>query len=98
MILIGEVRDRSTADIAIEAALTGHLILTTMHSGDPAEAIVRFLEMGVPAYQLVSTLSVVCARSSHRGARGCASSVTILLPLLLEARLGWLQSPPAPPP
>jgi len=60
VILIGEVRDRQTASIAIEAALTGHLILTTMHSGDAAESIVRFLEMGIPPYQLVSALTLVC--------------------------------------
>ena len=62
VLLIGEVRDAQTAAVAVEAALTGHLILTTVHSGDPAETIVRFLEMGIPAYQLVSTLTVVCSQ------------------------------------
>jgi type II secretory ATPase GspE/PulE/Tfp pilus assembly ATPase PilB-like protein len=62
VILLGEVRDRSTAAIAIEAALTGHLILTTVHSGDAAATIVRFLEMGIPSYQLTSTLTLVCSQ------------------------------------
>lgn len=62
VILLGEVRDRKTASMAIEAALTGHLILTTVHSGDPAETIVRFLEMGIPPYQLTSVLTLVCAQ------------------------------------
>ncbi len=62
VLLIGEIRDQRTADVVIEAALTGHLILTTVHSGDPAEAIVRFLEMGIAPYQLVSTLTVVCSQ------------------------------------
>ena len=62
VILLGEVRDSHTAGVAVEAALTGHLILTTVHSGDPAETVVRFLEMGIAPYQLVSALTVVCAQ------------------------------------
>jgi general secretion pathway protein E len=62
VLLIGEVRDAATAAVVIEAALTGHLLLTTMHSGDTAEALVRLLEMGVPGYQVVSTVSVVCSQ------------------------------------
>lgn len=62
VILLGEVRDRQTALAAVEAALTGHLILTTVHSGDPAETIIRFLEMGVPSYQLTSVLSLICSQ------------------------------------
>ncbi|MHC5110993.1 MAG: GspE/PulE family protein [Planctomycetota bacterium] len=62
VILLGEVRDRPTAMAAVEAALTGHLILTTVHSGEPAETVVRFLEMGIPAYQLTSVLSVICSQ------------------------------------
>ncbi|MHC4233886.1 MAG: GspE/PulE family protein, partial [Planctomycetota bacterium] len=54
VLLIGEIRDARTATVATEAALTGHLILTTMHSGDPADAVVRLLEMDIPPYQVVS--------------------------------------------
>ncbi|MCP4246004.1 MAG: Flp pilus assembly complex ATPase component, partial [bacterium] len=62
VLLIGEIRDARTATVAIEAALTGHLILTTMHSGDPAEAVLRLLEMGVPSYQVVSAVTLVCSQ------------------------------------
>ncbi len=62
VLLVGEIRDAHTAAVAVEASLTGHLLLTTMHSGDPAEAVVRLLEMGIPPYQLVSTLSLVCSQ------------------------------------
>ncbi len=62
VLLVGEARDAHTAGVIVEASLTGHLILTTMHSGDPAEAVVRLLEMGIPSYQLVSTLSLVCSQ------------------------------------
>ena len=62
VLLLGEVRDSKTASLAIEAALTGHLILTSVHGGYPAETIVRFLEMGIPPYQLVSALTLVCTQ------------------------------------
>ncbi|MCC7291665.1 MAG: type II/IV secretion system protein [Phycisphaerales bacterium] len=73
VLLVGEIRDGRTADIVVQAALTGHLILTTLHGEDPATAIVRFLEMGIPAYQLASTLSLVCAQRLVRTVcRSCA--------------------------
>jgi len=69
VLMIGEVRDAETARVVVEAALTGHLLLSTMHSGTPAEAIVRLREMGIPAYQLTSTLTGVLAQ---RLVRKCA--------------------------
>lgn len=73
VLLVGEIRDGRTADIVVQAALTGHLILTTLHSEDPATGIVRFLEMGIPAYQLASTLTLVCAQRLVRTVcRACA--------------------------
>ncbi len=75
VILLGEVRDRQTASAAVEAALTGHLILTTVHSSDPAETIIRFLEMGIPPYQLASALTMVCSqRLLRRRCRRCRTS------------------------
>ena len=62
VLMLGEIRDAETANVVVEAALTGHLILSTVHSGDPAETIVRMLEMGVPPYQLVSALTLVCSQ------------------------------------
>ncbi len=62
VLLVGEIRDAETAHVVIEAALTGHLIMSTMHSGDPAETIARLLEMGIAPYQVVSALSVCCAQ------------------------------------
>lgn len=71
VILLGEVRDRQTAAMATQATLTGHLILTTVHSGDAAETIVRFLEMGVPPYQLASALTLICSQRLLRILCGC---------------------------
>lgn len=62
VLMIGEMRDADTAQVVIEAALTGHLLLTSLHSGTPAEALVRLREMGVPAYQLTSTVQAVLAQ------------------------------------
>jgi general secretion pathway protein E len=62
VLLVGEIRDAETAHIVVEASLTGHLIISTMHSGDPAEAIVRLLEMGIAPYQIAGALCVVCSQ------------------------------------
>ena len=62
IILIGEIRDRETADIAINAALTGHLVLSTLHTNDAAGAISRLLDMGVEHYLLASALSGVLSQ------------------------------------
>lgn len=72
VILIGEIRDADTARIATEAALTGHLILTTMHSGQAVEALVRLREMGVPAFQITSTVRLVlCQRLLRTHCEAC---------------------------
>ena len=59
VLMIGEIRDAETARIAIEAGLTGHLLMSTLHSGTPAGAILRLLEMGIEPYQVTSSISAV---------------------------------------
>jgi general secretion pathway protein E len=59
VLMIGEIRDAETARIGIEAGLTGHLLMSTMHSGTPAGALLRLLEMGNEAYQVTSSISAV---------------------------------------
>jgi len=59
VLMIGEIRDAQTAKIAIEAGLTGHLLMSTMHSGTPAGAFLRLLEMGIEPYQVTSSVSAV---------------------------------------
>lgn len=58
-LMIGEIRDAETARIAIEASLTGHLLSTTMHSGSPAGALLRLLDMGLEPYQITSSVGSV---------------------------------------
>ncbi|MGQ9651141.1 MAG: GspE/PulE family protein [Phycisphaerae bacterium] len=83
VLLVGEIRDAQTARVVIEAALTGHLIMSTLHSGDPAEAMTRLLEMGIEPYQIVGALSVVfsqrlvrlvCSACGGRGCEACAET------------------------
>jgi type II secretory ATPase GspE/PulE/Tfp pilus assembly ATPase PilB-like protein len=72
VLMIGEIRDAETARIAIEAGLTGHLLMSTMHSGSPAGALLRLLEMGIEPYQVTSSVSaVVNQRLIRRLCDGC---------------------------
>jgi general secretion pathway protein E len=62
IIMIGEIRDLETAQMAVQAALTGHLVLSTLHTNDAPSAITRLLELGVPYYLIRSTLIGVIAQ------------------------------------
>lgn len=62
IIMIGEMRDGETAEIGIRAAITGHLVLSTLHTNDAASTIVRLIDMGIPAYMVASSLIGVVAQ------------------------------------
>ena len=62
IIMIGEIRDRETADMAIQAALTGHLVLSTLHTNDAPASVTRLLDLGVPPYLISATLIGVMAQ------------------------------------
>ncbi|HXX93503.1 MAG TPA: ATPase, T2SS/T4P/T4SS family, partial [Planctomycetota bacterium] len=62
VILVGEIRDHETAEIAIEASLTGHLLLSTLHTNDAPSTVTRFIEMGIEPYMVSSSLLLVCAQ------------------------------------
>ena len=62
IILVGEIRDKETAEISVNAALTGHLLLSTFHANDSATAIPRLLDMSVEPFLLASTLEVIIAQ------------------------------------
>ncbi len=75
IIMIGEIRDRQTAEIAVQAALTGHLVLTTLHTNDTLGAVSRLVEMGVEPYLLSSALiGVMAQRLVRRVCQGCRTS------------------------
>ncbi len=62
IIMIGEIRDKETADIAIQAALTGHLVLSTLHTNDATSAVTRLLDVGVPAFLIQSSVLGIMAQ------------------------------------
>ena len=66
IVLIGEIRDRETAQIAIEAALTGHLVLSTLHTNDAPSAMTRLVEMGIEPFLVASSLDAVLAQRLAR--------------------------------
>ncbi len=71
IIMVGEIRDKVTADLAIRAALTGHLVLATVHTVDAPSAVIRLVDMGVPRYLIASSLILVIAQRLLR--RPCTS-------------------------
>ena len=62
IIMVGEIRDLETAEMAIQAALTGHLVLSTLHTNDAPSAISRLIELGVPPYLIKATVLGVMAQ------------------------------------
>lgn len=83
VLMVGEIRDPETAEIAIQAALTGHLVLSTLHTNDSASAITRLLDLGVPPFLVASTVEAVlaqrlvrrlCAQCHGAGCRACGST------------------------
>jgi type IV pilus assembly protein PilB len=93
IVLVGEVRDQETAELALQASLTGHLVLTTLHTNDAVSAITRLVEMGVEPFLVASSLTLVVAqRLVRRPCGACAaeyapSSRTLALLGLTEADL-----------
>jgi general secretion pathway protein E len=62
IVMVGEIRDLETADMAVQAALTGHLVLSTLHTNDAPSAVTRLLDLGTPSYLLNATLLGVMAQ------------------------------------
>jgi type II secretory ATPase GspE/PulE/Tfp pilus assembly ATPase PilB-like protein len=87
-IMVGEIRDNETAQIAINSALTGHLVFTTVHANNVLDVLGRFLNMGVEAYQFVSALNCVLAQRLVRNiCHHCKRPVKVSRALLEESGL-----------
>jgi len=85
IILIGEIRDSETCEIAVKAALTGHLVLSTLHANEAAGAITRLLDMGVEPFLMASSLILSQAqRLCRKLCPGCKNETTLNLKLLEE--------------
>lgn len=75
VVLVGEARDTETAELALQASLTGHLVLTTLHTNDAVSAITRLVDMGVEAFLVASSLTLVVAqRLVRKPCEACASA------------------------
>ncbi|MCU0301609.1 MAG: Flp pilus assembly complex ATPase component TadA [Candidatus Nanopelagicales bacterium] len=97
VVLIGEIRDHETALIAIEAALTGHLVLATLHTNDAPSAVTRLIEMGIEPFLVGSALDCVLAQRLAR--RLCGKCKELFEPtadMLLAARFPWEPGEPLP--
>jgi len=91
-ILVGEIRDQETAQIAINSALTGHLVFTTVHANNVVDVLGRFLNMGVEAYNFVSALNCILAQRLVRTiCEYCGRKVTYADKDLLDAGLDLAQ-------
>jgi type IV pilus assembly protein PilB len=97
VVLLGEIRDHETAQIAIEAALTGHLVLSTLHTNDAPSAVTRLTEMGIEPFLVGSALDCVVAQRLAR--RLCGKCKVPYQPSeqeMLAARFPWMPGEPVP--
>lgn len=91
VIMVGEIRDLETAEIAIKAAQTGHMVMSTLHTNDAPQTLTRLLNMGVPAFNIASSVSLIIAqRLARRLCSNCKKSVDIPKEELLKE--GYLES------
>src|SRR6266567_300602 len=89
IILVGEIRDFETAEIAIKAALTGHLVLSTLHTNGAPETITRLMNMGIEPFLVATSVHLICAqRLVRRICRECAETVEVPYQTLLEEGYG----------
>jgi type IV pilus assembly protein PilB len=97
IVLIGEVRDHETAQIAVEAALTGHLVLSTLHTNDAPSAVTRLTEMGLEPFLVGSALDCVLAqRLARRLCSKCKEAYEPTPDALIQARFPWEDGMPLP--
>ncbi len=88
IIMVGEIRDFETAEIAIKAALTGHLVLSTLHTNDAPSTINRLLNMGVEPFLVTSSLNcIVAQRLARRICNGCKDEIEVALDVLKDLGL-----------
>jgi type IV pilus assembly protein PilB len=85
IILVGEIRDFETAEIAIKAALTGHLVLSTLHTNGAPETITRLMNMGIEPFLVATSVHLICAqRLVRRICKDCTETVDVPVPALID--------------
>jgi type IV pilus assembly protein PilB len=78
IVLVGEIRDRETAQIALEASLTGHMVLSTLHTNDAPSSLTRMVELGVEPYLVASSVTAVIAQRLARRLCGKCKVATVI--------------------
>ena len=96
IIMIGEIRDLDTAQMAVQASLTGHLVLSTLHTNDAPSAITRLLDLGLPHYLIASTLNGILAQRLVRTLCPHCKAPRKLSPTAWHALLPGPHPPPLP--
>jgi type IV pilus assembly protein PilB len=94
VIMIGEIRDRETAEIALKAAQTGHLVLSTLHTNDSVSAVIRLLDLEIPAYLIAASVTGILAQRLVRTLCKCRAEAPASREFL--ARMAMLTSGPLP--
>lgn len=84
VIMVGEIRDLETANIAIKAAQTGHLVLSTLHTNSAAETLTRMMNMGVPAFNIATSVSLIIAQRLGRRLCSCKQPADVPKDVLLK--------------
>ncbi|MBE0487329.1 type IV-A pilus assembly ATPase PilB [Marinobacter sp.] len=84
VIMVGEIRDLETANIAIKAAQTGHLVLSTLHTNSAAETLTRMMNMGVPAFNIATSVSLIIAQRLGRRLCSCKQPMDVPKDVLLK--------------
>ncbi|MCW9060059.1 MAG: type IV-A pilus assembly ATPase PilB [Gammaproteobacteria bacterium] len=85
IIMVGEIRDLETAEIAIKAAQTGHMVMSTLHTNDAPQTLTRLMNMGVPAYNIAGSVNLIIAqRLARRLCNNCKKPVEVPEAALLE--------------
>jgi type IV pilus assembly protein PilB len=88
VIMVGEIRDLETADIAVKAAQTGHLVFSTLHTNDAPSTLTRLMNMGVPAFNVASSVIMITAQRLARRLCSCKQPADIPAAALREAGFG----------
>jgi type IV pilus assembly protein PilB len=85
VIMVGEIRDLETAEIAIKAAQTGHLVLSTLHTNDAPQSVTRLMNMGIPSYNITSAVNLIMAQRLVRTLHSCKKKLELPVEALLHA-------------
>jgi type IV pilus assembly protein PilB len=94
IVLVGEVRDFETAEIAVKAALTGHLVLSTLHTNDAPSTINRLMNMGIEPFLVATSVNLICAqRLVRRICKECTEQITMPSQALVDVGFSTEEAP-----